>query len=193
MWSCDQKGMSCEDHLICESHKFPAVVFVEVVFSVGCILRQHINRKGERGGREGGRGRKRRERERERGRGKTGSQSTMAISGLMLAACMSGPITMGRYCTKPGPMILHILAHALIKYETWKFTTETSKKYVTWGIHRCKKCTQKILHPINIFSATHCKLTGYLIIHQNILRNPVQILCIPEGRLVPSLLGLPVP
>ena len=165
MWSCDQKGMSCEDHLICESHKFPAVVFVKVVFSVGCILRQHINRKGgeegwrkgrrrerEEGGREGRkrereeREREKRERERERrergerekgkggrGRGKTGSQSTMAISGLMLAACMSGPITMGRYCTKPGPMILHILAHALIKYETWKFTTETSKKYVTLG------------------------------------------------------------
>ena len=72
MWSCDQKGMSCEDHLICESHKFPAVVFVEVVFSVGCILRQHVNRKGgRRGGGKEGEERERREGEREgRERGK---------------------------------------------------------------------------------------------------------------------------
>ena len=46
------------------------------------------------------------------------SQSTKAISGLRLAAWMSGPMTTGRYWTNCGPMILHILAQALIIYDT---------------------------------------------------------------------------
>ena len=46
-------------------------------------------------------------------------QSTMANSGLMLAAWMRGLMIMGRYWTTADPIILHILAHALSMYEAY--------------------------------------------------------------------------